>query len=200
MSDVPPYQRRIASALHLLRRVSGARQFLPIIGLVAAGDYALWFLPSKTLVIVAAMLHPQDWWRIAAWFTAGSVVGATAFAAVVGYLGPPVLDYLFGEISVSESWQAARTLVQDWGVLALFVMAALPLPMRTVVAACAVLDMPLATIAAAIATGRLAGFSVLTWLCGHTPEVLMRSSRIRAAFGSVNAPTGRVTEKPEEIR
>jgi hypothetical protein len=187
MSHARPRQRRLALAVHLLRRVSGSRGFLPVIGLVAAGDYVLWFLPSKTLVIVAAMLHPRQWMRIAAWFTAGSVIGATAFAILVSVLGPPVLDYLFGDISTSASWQYAHTLVRDWGVLALFVMAALPSPLRTIVAACAVLDMPLALIAASVAAGRFAGFSVLTWMCSHTPKLLMRSARIRAAFGDATA-------------
>jgi membrane protein YqaA with SNARE-associated domain len=188
MSEARPRQHRLALAIHLLRRMAGARGFLPVIGLVAAGDYVLWFLPSKTLVIVAAMLHPRDWWRIAAWFTAGSVVGATAFAALVGYLGPPVLGYLFGDLSTSTAWQRAHTIVREWGALALFVMAALPWPLRTVVAACAVLGMPLAVIGASVATGRFAGFSVLMWICGHTPSLLMRSPRINAMFDDASAP------------
>jgi membrane protein YqaA with SNARE-associated domain len=187
MSDAPLSQRRLALAVRLLRRMSGGRGFLPIIGLVAAGDYALWFLPSKTLVIVAAMLHPGAWWRIAAWFTAGSVVGATAFAALVEYLGPSVLAFVFGDVSTSAAWQRAHALVSEWGAVALLVMAALPWPLRTVVAVCAVLDLPLTVIASSIATGRFAGFSVLTWICGHTPRVLMRSARIKAAFGHATA-------------
>jgi membrane protein YqaA with SNARE-associated domain len=167
--------------------VSRARGFLPLIGLVAAGDYVLWFLPSKTLVIVAALLHPRAWWRISAWFTAGSVVGATGFAAVVAYVGPPVLVYLFGDLSASQSWQHAHTIVLRWGAAALVVLAALPWPLRTVVAACAVLELPLPVIAVSIAAGRFAGFSGLTWLCGRTPGVLLRSPRIKAALGDAMA-------------
>ena len=170
--------------------MAASRGFLPLIGLVAAADYALWFLPSKTLVMVAAALHPRDWWRISAWFTAGSVVGATAFAAAVAHLGPPVLAYAFGDVATSAAWQRAHALVVEWGAAALFVLAALPWPLRTVVAACAVLQLPLPVIAASIAAGRFLGFCVLTWVCGRAPDVLMRSPRIKAAFSEAPGNPG----------
>jgi membrane protein YqaA with SNARE-associated domain len=190
MDHSPPRPRRIALAVRLLRRVAQARGFLPVIGIVAAADYALWFLPSKTLVIVAAVVHPRDWWRISAWFTAGSVVGATAFAALVAYMGPPVLEWAFGDLSNSGAWQRAHALVLEWGAAALFVLAALPWPLRTVVAACAVLQLPLAVIAASILVGRFLGFCALTWLCSHAPNVLLRSPRLREAFAEATAPEG----------
>ncbi len=174
--------RRWPLAVALLRRVSRSRGVLPVVGLVAAADYVFWFLPSKTLVIVTALLHPGAWWRIAAWFTAGSVAGATAFAAVVAAVGPPLLASLFGDLAASGPWQHAHALVREWGAAALLVFAALPWPLRTIVAACAVLDLPLAVIAASVAVGRLAGFSVLTWVCARVPGVLTRSPKIAAAM------------------
>jgi len=181
MHQAAPPPRRRSPVVALLRRVSQARGVLPVIGLVAAADYAFWFLPSKTLVIVTALLHPGAWWKIAAWFTAGSVVGATAFAAAVAAVGPPLLASLFGDLATSGPWQHAHALVRQWGAAALFVFAALPWPLRTIVAACAVLDLPLPVIAASVAVGRFGGFSVLTWLCGKMPGLLMRSPRIAAA-------------------
>ena len=179
----PRTPRRLAVAVNLLRRVSSSRHFLPIVGLVAAADYARWFLPSKTLVIVAALLHPGAWLRITAWFTAGSVVGGTAFAALVAWFGPPMLAYLFGDVSASAVWQRAHALILDWGAVALFVMAALPWPLRTVVAACAVLDLPLAVIAGSIGAGRFLGFAALTYTCGRAPHMLTRYKSVRAALG-----------------
>jgi hypothetical protein len=57
--------------------------------------------------------------------------------------GPAAQPVVVKDVSlkVDIQDQVARTLVLDWGALALFVMAALPLPLRTVVAACAVLDL-----------------------------------------------------------
>jgi hypothetical protein len=182
MPQVAPPPRRWSPAVALLRRVSQSRGVLPLIALVAAADYVLWFLPSKTLVIVTALLHPRAWWRIAAWFSVGSVAGATAFAAVVAAMGPPLLATLFGDLASSAPWQHAHALVRQWGAAALFVFAALPWPLRTIVAACAVLDLPLAVIAASVAAGRFAGFCALTWVCGKMPGVLLRSPRISAAF------------------
>jgi len=175
-------------ALGLLRRVSSSRHFLPVLGLVAAADYALWFLPSKTLVIVAALLHPHAWLRITAWFTAGSVLGATAFAGVVAWFGPPVLAYLFGDLSQSAAWQRAHALMVEWGALALFVMAALPWPLRTAVAVCTVLGLPVAGIAGAIAAGRFLGFAGLTYTCSRAPHLLTR-------YRSVNEALGRAGER-----
>jgi hypothetical protein len=174
---------RLAFTVRLLRRMSASRKFLPILGLVAAADYALWFLPSKSLVIVAALLHPHAWLRITAWFTAGSVVGATAFAAAVGWFGPPLLSYLFGDLAGSGTWQRAHALMVEWGALALFVMAALPWPLRTAVAVCTVLGLPLAVIAASIAAGRFLGFAGLTYTCGRAPHLLTRYRSVNAALG-----------------
>lgn len=182
MEHALPRPRRLALAVRLLRRMGASRGFLPVIGLVAAADYALWFLPSKTLVLVAAALHPHAWWRISAWFTAGSVAGATAFAALVSYLGPPVLAYAFGDIATSGAWLRAHALVLEWGAAALFVLAALPWPLRTVVAACAVLQLPLPVIAASIAAGRFIGFCGLAWVFGRAPGLLTRFPRVQAAF------------------
>jgi hypothetical protein len=185
MSHVAPTPRRRSPVVAVIRRVLQSRAILPAIGIIAAADYVVWFLPSKTLVIVAALLHPGRWWRIAAWFTAGSVAGATAFAAVVAAVGPPILTALFGDLASSVAWQQAHAIVRQWGAAALFVAAALPWPLRTIVAACAVLDLPLAVIAASVAAGRFGGFSLLTWLCARVPGVLLRSPRIAAAFEQV---------------
>lgn len=163
--------------------MAGSRHFLPILGLVAAADYALWFLPSKTLVIVAALLHPHAWLRITAWFTAGSVVGASAFAVAVGWFGPPLLAYLFGDLEASAAWRRAHALMVEWGALALFVMAALPWPLRTAVAVCTVLGLPLPVIAASIAAGRFLGFAGLTYTCGRAPHLLTRYRSVNQALG-----------------
>ena len=163
--------------------MSASRHFLPVLGLVAAADYAIWFLPSKTMVIVAALLHPRAWLRITAWFTAGSVVGATAFAVVVGWFGPPLLAYLFGDLTESATWQRAHALVVDWGALALFVMAALPWPLRTAVAVCTVLALPLPVMAVSIAIGRFIGFAGLTYTCARAPHLLTRYRSVNSALG-----------------
>ena len=98
--------------------------------LSAAVDY-VFFAASPQLLLVATMLLRGRRWHVVPWcFVIASALGAAAIAVAVS---------LLGEASVAGSGDRTETVfpawiaegIAAWGLLALFVLCALPVSMRS---------------------------------------------------------------------
>lgn len=189
-STIPPLQpvppappSRLGRWGTWLRRFSRRPWFLPAAGGVSAADFFLPVLPTQTLLIASVLLHPNRWLRTALWFVAGGVLGGALLAAAVGAWGPAVIETIFGDAMQSSGWERVSALVQDHGAIALAVLAMIPWPMRTGVAVCALLGVPLWETVAALVIGRGIAFPGFAFLLSRSPAWLMRLpyfARLRA--------------------
>lgn len=168
-----------------VRRHSGRRWSVPCAAGITTLDAVLPLVPTQSLLIALACLHPRRWLRTGLWFALGGVLGGIVLAGAVGVLG---VDHFAaaraGDGAGSDGWHAvATTWIRAWGPWALALLALLPLPVRTAIIVCAVGGVPLPAIALALAAGRVVAFPGLAWLVTRRPAWLARLTR-RARSGA----------------
>lgn len=149
---------------------------------VSAGDFFAPILPTQSLLVAATLLRPTRWRRTATAFVVGGALGGTALAFALQRLGLPLLDAI-----ASDGWQSIRSFLRTHGALGLFLLTALPWPMRSGVVACALGGVPLLHIAAALLAGRAIAFPTLAWLVSRSPHWLERFAAIRRLRAAVHS-------------
>jgi membrane protein YqaA with SNARE-associated domain len=153
-----------------LARLRASLWYAPAVGLMAFAATASMSVPVTTILIIAVLLDARRWrWS---WLAAslGSAVGA-AFLVVGFYqLGWAQIYTLFPDFAAAESWQRITRWVQDYGVVALAWIAALPLPQTPALVLCGVSKLPISGVFLAVLLGKLVKYAVVAWLAAHFPK------------------------------
>lgn len=179
---------RRARAWAWMRRHAERPWFAPAVGIGSALDYVVPVVPTISLSAAVALLDPRRWAWIALWFALGSTLGGTVLAALAHALGPPALEAVLGDLTHSDGYLRAVAFLREWGPLALFALAAVPLPMRSAVVAASVAGVPPAMVALVMLPGRLVAFLLVTGMARFAPDALLRLAARR--------PGRRRTESP----
>ncbi len=157
-----------------LRRHVQRPWFAPVAGIASGLDAIAPVMPTQTLLIGTAVLHPRRWWSHGLWFALGATLGGTALSAALATWGPEAWAAAGLATPAALAGPRLQAAVQQYGAWALFVLALVPLPARTATAACALLGVPWPQVAAALAGGRLVAFPLLAWLASRRPAWLAR--------------------------
>lgn len=166
-------RNRTQRALAYIDRAAGKRWFWPAVGLFPSLDYLLPVLPNQLLMIALSVLHPRKWLLVALVFIAASAMGAFGAAWLIQYLGETWAGRLpFGGEGEALHWAAGQ--VRRWGLLAVAVLALLPVPPRTAVIACALAGLPPEGIAGAVALGRTVPATAISFLSAKSPALLVK--------------------------
>ena len=174
MAEAPdPEQTRTLRAVSFIHRSARKPWFWPVVGLFPSLDYLLPVLPNQLLMIALAMLQPKKWPLVAMVFIIASSLGAFGTALLIQALGEQWTRVMPFSPS-GETWAWAMEQVRRWGLVAIALLALLPVPPRTAVLACAVAGLPAEGIAAAVAIGRTFPATAISWLSAHAPGFLVR--------------------------
>lgn len=165
----PPLFERLQNTLR--RAADGPHsQHVPLIA--AALTFASTFTMSSpaTIVIMTAVLLARARWR--------TIVLQSAFASAVAgmllfllfrHLGWEQLQAQFPDMQASAHWQRAVEWTATWGVPALCVMAALPLPQSPAIILLAIGDHSWAAVLLAIFAGKIIKYGVVAWVTATFP-------------------------------
>jgi hypothetical protein len=155
----------------------------------AAIDY-VFFAASPQLVLIATVLLRGQHWRVVPWcFAVASAAGAVAVALSVGLLGEAFMS-VWGDSAASLPG-GITSFVRDWGLLALFLLCALPLSMRSPVFLVALGGLAPLQIGLAVLGGRLVAYHLIAF-AAVAPSRLARIPRLAPLLQSVGLEPSRV--------
>jgi membrane protein YqaA with SNARE-associated domain len=167
--------------LRTLRRVADT-PFLPVVASLLALALTLSMtVPVTTALVPAVLLAPRRWRRTVILSSAGSAIGATILVIAFHHLGWQQVYTAFPEFARSARWQEVAQFTRAYGVFALFVVAALPLPQTPALILCAISRLPELEVMVAILAGKLIKYGVVGGVAVVFPE------RFQAIWAALNA-------------
>lgn len=152
-----------------LQRVAQHR-FMP--SLAGAFAFALTVsltVPVTSLLIPAVLLSPPRWRSIALQAACGSALGATLLVILFHELGWQQLQALYPGLLDSPGWRRIIEWTGDYGVIALFVVAAMPVPQTPALVFCAIASLPGLNVFLAMLFGKIIKYGVLGALAARFP-------------------------------
>ncbi|HAY29834.1 MAG TPA: hypothetical protein DCY47_20685, partial [Candidatus Accumulibacter sp.] len=103
-----------------------------------------------------------------------SGLGAAVLVEIFGFLGSELVLSRHPDLVQSAAWQTASEWLQQWGLLALMVIAAGPLPQTPALLFCALAQVPTPGILIAVTVGKTAKYLFLAWVTALYPGRFVR--------------------------
>lgn len=125
--------------------------------------------PFAAVLIPATLLAPQRWLGLGILSGVGSGIGASALVQVFHSVGWGAIAQHYPELAQMESWQWANDWLLRFGLLALLVIAASPLPQTPALLVYAMVDPFWPGVLVAIGAGKALKYTLITWLTARYP-------------------------------
>jgi membrane protein YqaA with SNARE-associated domain len=182
----------------LLRRAD-SRAFPVVVGAVAVAATLSMSVPFATLLVAAVLMAPRRWGAIAVWASLGAALGAALLYLAFHHLGWARLFAAYPDVVRSSAWADATRWLSVYGVTALLVIAATPLPLTPALMFAGISRLPIAEVVLALWIGKLAKYLVYAWLASRFPErALRRGQRHAAALRAMLARAMSTTPTPRD--
>lgn len=152
-----------------------------VVAAVALAATVSMSLPFGSVLVLAVLLAPRRWVAIAGAASLGAALGGLLLLLFFHHLGWAQLAQAYPEIVHSKAWLDAERWLDRWGVWALGLLAASPLPLTPALMLCALLPVSLAPVLLALWLGKLAKYLLYAGLSARFPQGLMRRGLRRLA-------------------
>ena len=180
----------------LLRRAD-SRVFPLVVGIVAVAATLSMSVPFATLLVAAVLMARRRWGAIAVGASLGSAVGAALLYLVFHHLGWAQLFAAYPDVVRSSAWSDATRWLSVYGVVALLIIAATPLPLTPALMFAGISRLPIAEVVLALWVGKLAKYLVYAWVASRFPErALQRGQRHADALRAMLARGMSTTPAP----
>ena len=146
----------------------GNRLLLVCLALAIGGTLGAAY-PITSVVVPAVLLVPQRWRSIAGVAALGSAIGATALVIFFHHLGWEQLYERYPELAAHPTWGRVMHWTQSYGALALFAVAALPLPQTPALIFFAIARPDYFSVFVAILAGKTLKYLLFAWLAARFP-------------------------------
>ena len=160
--------------VNVLQRFTQRIWYPPLLGLLAALDHLILVIPNDGLLISSVLLTPRRWFVLGTSVTIGSTLGALALAVLVRAHGMPFIESNYPWLLDSEFWHLTVNFFDQYGLLAVFGVAATPLAQQPIVVLAALAHTPLQHLALVILFGRFLKFMIMSYVASHAPHYLSR--------------------------
>ena len=158
----------------LLMRSVGYRHYSLVVAAVAFVTTITFSFPFVAVLIPAVLLAPRRWRTLGLLCGLASGCGAAVLVEIFQYLGGEFIAARYPELVSMEVWQRASEWLQDWGLLAVLIIAGSPMPQTPALLFCALADVSSLGILAAVAIGKTAKYLFMAWATAHYPTRFMR--------------------------
>jgi membrane protein YqaA with SNARE-associated domain len=156
-------------------------------------------VPFATLLVASVLVAPRRWGAIAVWASLGAALGAALLYLAFHHLGWARLFAAYPDVVRSSAWADATRWLSVYGVTALLVIAATPLPLTPALMFAGISRLPIAEVVLALWIGKLAKYLVYAWLASRFPErALRRGQRHAAALRAMLARAMSTTPTPRD--
>ena len=152
-----------------LQRAAGHPYMPTLVGLLALVLTASMTVPVTSVLIPAVLLSPRRWRAIALQAACGSALGATLLVWLFHDLGWEQVRVLYPGLLDSPGWHRVAAWMGDYGIVALFAVAALPVPQTPALVFCAIAALPGTQVFLAILGGKLIKYGLLSALAAQFP-------------------------------
>jgi len=163
----------------LLRRADSPA-FPAVVGAVAVAATLSMSVPFATLLVAAVLMARRRWGAIAVGASLGAALGAALLYLVFHHLGWARLFVAYPDVVRSSAWNDAARWLSAYGVVALLVIAATPLPLTPALMFAGISRLPIAEVVLALWVGKLAKYLVYAWLASRFPERALRRGQRHA--------------------
>lgn len=156
-------------------------------GAIVLADYFFPLLPSTAMVIASALVAPRKWFVNSIGCAIGSAIGAFIIAIIFQEYGWYVIEWLFGNLRNAPQWNAIHGAIAAFGLIALFIMSGLPMPLRVPTLITILAGTSPWIVFLIVLLGRCFGYSILGYFSSISPAKLLqfrliRRSRLIRAF------------------
>jgi membrane protein YqaA with SNARE-associated domain len=163
----------------LLRRADRPA-FPAVVGAVAVAATLSMSVPFATLLVAAVLMARRRWIAIAVGASLGAALGAALLYLVFHHLGWARLFDAYPDVVRSTAWSDATRWLSTYGVLALLVIAATPLPLTPALMFAGISRLPIVEVVLVLWIGKLAKYLVYAWLASRFPERALRRGQRHA--------------------
>ena len=160
---LPDWLQRLllASAVH--------RYYPLIVALIAFTSTATFSFPFAVVLIPAVLLAPTRWLWLGLLSGIASGLGAAVLVEAFSYLGWEFVAARYPELVQHEAWQWARNWLQQYGLFAMMIIAASPMPQTPALLVLAMAGPSLPGVALAVGAGKTAKYLFLAWATARYP-------------------------------
>jgi len=192
--------------MHALMRRADHRAFPVAVGAVAAVATLSMSVPFATLLVAAVLMARRRWGAIAFWASLGAALGAALLYLMFHHLGWARLFAAYPDVVRSSAWRDASRWLSAYGVVALLVIAATPLPLTPALMFAGISRLPIFEVVLALWLGKLAKYLVYAWLASRFPERALRRGQrhaeqlraiVASALSTTQTPGGDTTSSGE---
>lgn len=182
----------------LLRRADSPA-FPTVVGAVAVAATLSMSVPFASLLVAAVLMARHRWGAIAVGASLGAALGAAVLYLVFHHLGWAQLFAAYPDVVRSPAWGDATRWLSAYGVVALLVIAATPLPLTPALMFAGISRLPIVEVVLALWIGKLAKYLVYAWLASRFPErALLRVQRHTEALRVIVARAMSTTPAPRD--
>ena len=153
----------------LLERSAGHRYYPLVVALIAFISTATFAFPFIAVLVPAVLIAPRRWLVLGLASGAASGLGGGVLVHLFHYLGQEVVLVRFPELLNTGSWQFISDWLDDYGLAALAVVAASPLPQSPAIFLYSLTNPSLPGVIVAIGVGKTVKYFILAWLTARYP-------------------------------
>lgn len=185
--------------LRTLLRRADSPVFPILVGAAALVATLSMSVPFATPLVAAVLLARRQWGAIAVCASLGAALGAAMLYLVFHHLGWARLFAAYPDVVRSAAWIDASRWLSAYGVVALLVIAAAPLPLTPALMFAGISRLPLVEVVLALWIGKLAKYLVYAWLASRFPQrALLRGQRHAEAVRAIAARALPTTPAPPD--
>lgn len=160
--------------LRTLLKRADSRAFPAVVGAVALAATLSMSVPFAPLLVAAALMVPRRWAATAVCASLGAALGASLLYMMFHHLGWARLFAAYPDVVRSSAWRDATGWLSAYGVPALLVIAATPLPLTPALMFAGISRLPIAEVVLALWIGKIIKYLLYAWLTSRFPERMMQ--------------------------
>lgn len=162
--------------------------FLPLVGLGAFLSTLSMSVPVEWLVVVASLACRRRWMITASIAALGSAIASLGLYLTFHHFGWSILLAYYPELAGSRAWLQATDWLAKYGLLSIFGLMALPLPVPKLpmLAVAGIYRLPIAEVFVAIIAGKIIKYLAYAYLAVRFPEALRSLTERGALVASVH--------------
>ena len=149
-----------------------------VVAFVAALSMSVPFAP---LLGLAVLMVPGRWKSITIMSSLGAALGASLLYLAFHHLGWAGLLASYPDVVRSRAWSDATRWFSNYGVVALLVLAATPLPLTPALMIASISRLPVMEVLLALWLGKLVKYTAYAWLVSAFPSQVLKHGHIRVA-------------------
>lgn len=182
--------------------------FVPLVGLAAFLSTLSMSVPVEWLVVAAALACRSRWAMTASIAALGSAIASLGLYLAFHHFGWNILAERYPELAGSRAWLQATDWLSRYGLLALFGLMAVPLPIPKLpmLAVAGIYRLPIPHVFFAIIAGKIIKYLAYAYIAIRFPEALrsltdhtVPLSRLRSARLRTLIVAGMVTSRKIRI-